>query len=76
MGTAVSRTAGLNPLKQVKSFGLAKNKAVEKKMDVQGLNPLKQVKSFGPPTLLQLEAFSSGSLNPLKQVKSFGQGAL
>ena len=38
---------GLNPLKQVKSFGLH-TLVPTGTINVSGLNPLKQVKSFGP----------------------------
>ena len=41
-----SKSEGLNPLKQVKSFGLDDNWVWEFNSRY-GLNPLKQVKSFG-----------------------------
>ena len=64
----------LNPLKQVKSFGLRLQDVAGSVVWV-GLNPLKQVKSFGLNHTSTLFGGYYG-LNPLKQVKSFGQGVL
>ena len=63
----------LNPLKQVKSFGLPaiQNSIVAK---LSRLNPLKQVKSFGQGlVIISFEGFNL-RLHPLKQVKSFVLG--
>ena len=63
----------LNPLKQVKSFGLVLLVFGISK-SIPSLNPLKQVKSFGLDQLNELEVrFMTSRLNPLKQVKSFGR---
>ena len=65
---------GLNPLKQVKSFGLIE--ALKDRAEMLCLNPLKQVKSFGQITVLVLNSAALlKGLNPLKQVKSFGLNA-
>ena len=66
-----SSTRGLNPLKQVKSFG--PDPYFKDDLIQRGLNPLKQVKSFGP-LICPFSAAMTAGLNPLKQVKSFGRG--
>ena len=61
----------LNPLKQVKSFGLIISNLFNES-ETFSLNPLKQVKSFGRNHNRKVIEADMESLNPLKQVKSFG----